>query len=285
MRCRESRGLRLRVWSVISVFDLVEGHGFREMKRGWKIALFILGGIGLCVVALVAIVLYVIYSPEEQHDVSKQAKLSNGGILRVHGREYRGPHGFPYFWDATYRPSSGAPEENAGIWGGGAITGDVVGCPIDDLVVVNPVLTDEIFVRNTAGQWKTITLEIYGKTQSPFGIEYELRKTSLSAEDLEKLHSFFMALGPAFGFFQAQRMQFVKSSRELWADFSTPAGKLETRMNRVRLKLLEGGEHLQLVDIREIPSVKGYILPDREPDPGCTRVYPFETAQSSDQNK
>jgi hypothetical protein len=246
------------------------------MKRGLKIALFTLSGIGLLFIVLVVVVLYEISRPEPQHHVSQEAQLSNGGILRVHGVEYHGPHGVPFFWDASYQTARGAVKEAAGIWGGGADEGDVVGCPVGNLVVVNPLLSYSIFVRTAAGHWKSIYLEIYGKTPPAFGIQRVMAQTSLSAEDLEKLHSFFSGLVPYLDDFRPSRMQFVDGSRELWADFYTPIGRtLENEGHRVRFKLTADGEHFQLLDIQKIPSAKGFIRPDRDPDPICTRVSPL----------
>ena len=122
------------------------------MRRGLKIVLFTVAGIGLLFIVLVAFVLFEIFRPQPEHHVSKEAQLSNGGILRVHGLEYNGPHGVPYFWDASYQTASGATKETVGIWGGGSVDGDVVGCPIGDLVVVNPLLSRDFFVRTAAGR-------------------------------------------------------------------------------------------------------------------------------------
>ena len=250
------------------------------MNRAVKIVLFSVGGAGLLVVILVAAFLIEVYRPHPEHHVSKEAPLSNGGILRVHGLEYTGPHGFPYFWDATYKTSSAAASEKVGFWGGGAVDGDVVGCPVADLVVVNPLLSHTIFVRNAAGTWKFIDIEIPGKSPSPFGIERVVMQTSLSAEDIQKLHDFFLALAPNLDSFRPNRMQFVAGAHELWADFSTRIGSsLETECHRVRLKLSDDGEHFRLVDISKISVPKGPFQPDRDPDPQCTRVYPFADSQ------
>jgi hypothetical protein len=233
------------------------------MKRGLKIVLFTLAGIALLFVVLVIAFFVALFRPQPQNHVSKEAQLSNGGILRVHGLEYHGPHGVPFFWDASYQPAAGAPKEPAGIWGGGAVHGDVVGCPIGNLVVVNPLLSHDIFVRTAAGHWKNMEMEIYGQVPPAFGIEYATRQTSLSAEDIEKLHSFLMGLAPYLGSFRPSRMQFVAPSRELWADFLTPIGhKLENETDRVRFKLSADGEHFQLLDIHKIPTPPG-LYPSR----------------------
>lgn len=60
------------------------------MRRGLKIVLFTLAGIGLLFIVLVAFVLFEIFRPQPEHHVSKEAQLSNAGILRVHGVEYNG---------------------------------------------------------------------------------------------------------------------------------------------------------------------------------------------------
>jgi hypothetical protein len=250
------------------------------MKRPLKIVLFALAGIGLLFTVLVVVVFVWIFRPEPQIHVSKEARLSNGGILRVHGLEYHGPHGFPYSWDASYQTASGAPKEAVGFWGGGATYGDVAGCPIDHLVVVVPLLSHDIFVRTAAGQWKNIQMEIYGQVPPAFGIEYVMRQTSLSAEDLQKLHSFLTGLDPDLSYFQPNFMQFVAGKRELWADFYTRIGNtMESEAHRMRFRLSADGEHFQLLDIQKIPTQQGYVEPDRAPDPLCTRVYPFDSVK------
>jgi hypothetical protein len=247
------------------------------MKRRLTTVLFTLAGLGLLLVVLVVAALMEILRPPPEEHISKEAQLSNGGILRVHGLVYHGPHGFPYFWDASYQTAKDAAKEVAGSWGGGAVSGDVVACPLDNLVVVNPLLDHHIFVRTASGRWESMTMEIYGHTPPAFGIEYAMRQTSLSAEDIEKLHAFLTGLAPNLGDFRPNRMQFVAGPRELWADFSTQIGTtLQIEVHRVRFKLSADGDHFQLLDIQKLPKPpEGSLQPDRDPDPVCTLVDPF----------
>lgn len=48
------------------------------MRRGLKIVLFTVAGIGLLFIVFVAFVLFEIFRPQPEHHVSKEAQLSNG---------------------------------------------------------------------------------------------------------------------------------------------------------------------------------------------------------------
>ena len=204
--------------------------------------------------------------------VRRQAVLSNGGALEVRGREYNGPHGVPFFWDAGYRPTPDAQIEPAGLWGGGSPTGDLVACPVGPVVVVVPFQGHVLFARSAAGRWKTFDMTLPGKAPAAELPRYA-GATSLTIDELHRLDSLYEGPGPRLEprHIPPVLMQFGAIRRELTVDYALSF----VRTFRVRFELAADGERLRLLSAQEEPDKRYPRVLDVPRDAGCTMIEMF----------
>lgn len=245
--------------------------------RGLKTLGLLLGGLVLValipgvVSRLVFGVLGALPVDSLKETVRRQAVLSNGGTLEVHGREYNGPHGVPYFWDAEYRPAPDGGMEKIGFWGGGRPTGDVVACPVGSVVVVVPFQGGVMFARSPEGRWRSFDMTLPGKAPTSELPRYA-GATSLTIEELHRLDPLYESPGrldprhiPPF------LMQFGAARRELTVDYVLSL----VRTFRLRLELSPDGERLWLLSAREEPEKHYPPVLDVPRDASCATLEIF----------
>ena len=210
--------------------------------------------------------------------VRRRVELSNGGILEVRGRSYSGPHGLPYAWDITYRPTPGANAEEAGLWGGGAPSGDLAVCKIDKLVVVVPFQSHSLFVRGATGHWNWFDLTLPGKAPAEELPRYA-GGSKLTIEELHRLEPLYDtpggSLGP--GPVVPYLMQFAPARRELLVDYDLSF----IRRFRLRLEVPADGERLKLLGPAEPPAKTYPLVLDVPRETGCTTVEMFQSGWTS----
>ena len=204
--------------------------------------------------------------------VRRQAVLSNGGTLEVRGREYNGPHGVPYFWDAVYRSAPDARMEKIGFWGGGSPTGDLVACPVGTVVVVVPFRGNVMFARSAEGRWKSFDMTLPGKAPASELPRYA-GATSLTIEELHRLDPLYEASGrgPDPRHIPSFLMQFRAGRRELTVDYVLSV----VRTFRLRLELSADGERLRLLSAQEESEKRYPPVLDVPRDAGCVMLEMF----------
>ncbi len=208
--------------------------------------------------------------------VRRRAELSNGGVLEVRGRSYNGPHGLPFAWDASYRAGAGASVEAVGSWSGGRPSGDLVACPIDELVVVVPFEGQSVFVRAAGGHWRTFDLALPGKAPAEELPRYA-GASGLTIDELHRLDPLYEAPGRSLGPgpVAPYLVQLAAGRHELVVDYDLSF----IRRVRLRIEVPADGERLKLLGPTEPPDKTYPLVLDIPRAAGCRTVEMLPTGR------
>lgn len=254
------------------------------MDRPLRVALYSSFAIGLAALLLAFALALLLTTHSKETDppyLDKTVELSNAARLRVHGTMPVGAS--DPTWELLYREKSRWEKVDHWMVEGqiSLYSGDVLACPVGNLVVVTRTDGSLVFIRNAAGKWKTLHMEIPDRAPFPVvdasgaspGIP---TPTTLDTEKLKALRA-QMAVNPAATRVPSRLGQFFPDTRELWVDYLTPAD----RRFRLRLSLMADGEQLRFLDFVELPFKQAsdttgpplfLLLPDTAAPAGCSRV-------------
>ena len=184
-------------------------------------------------------------------------------------------------WELLYREES--VWENVDDWQiEGQISlygGDVLACPVGNLVVVVRADGSIVFVRTVAGTWKSFHMDIPQQAAFPVPGRHGTSVTTLETSQLQAFRS-QMSISPAQTLVAPSLGQFLPDTRELWVDYLTPS----IHRFRLRLSLTADGEQLRFLDFTERPFNRAadttgppffIVLPDAPVAAGCTKVALF----------
>jgi hypothetical protein len=203
-------------------------------------------------------------------------KLSNSAFLQIHSTLPAGASDMK--WELSYRHGSGWEKVDSWIvegqmsWYGG----NILACPVGDLVVVIRTDGSLVFVRTETGHWKTFNMEIPERAPFPLPGANGTSRTSLETPEIQRLRS-QMSIAPAAGPGAPHLAQFLPETRELWVDY------LNRRDRRFRLRFMvaSDGEALTFLDLKEGPFERAtdtggpplfMFRPDKPVSPLCNKV-------------
>jgi hypothetical protein len=254
------------------------------MDRPLRIALYSSLAIGLIAVVL-ALSLAVVLTTHSKKTgppyLDKTAQLSNSALLRVHAITAVGAS--DPTWELLYREKSGWEKVDDWMVEGqiSLYSGDVLACPVGNLVVVTRTDGSLVFVRNASGKWTTFHMEI--PDRPPFPLEgpsgANLGTTTPTTLETEKIQALRtqMSINPAQTHVPSGLGQFFPDTRELWVDYLTPAD----RRFRLRLSLTADGERMGFLGFEERPFKRAsdttgpplfLLLPDTLAPPRCSKI-------------
>jgi len=239
------------------------------MRRAFKIALAtILGIVILCVVLAIVVAVSV-----ERHVVAntlnQQVQLTNQALLQVKGIPTWGPDSGRE-WEISYRGNSGW--EEVGNWWGND-DGNLLACPVANLVVVARTGGPQVFVRTAAGKWRMFLMDVPGASYSGNDGGIAWNSTSLETADILAIRR-QMSLNPeAQGAIDPLLVQLLPSRKELLTDYLTA----EHRRFRLHLAITENGDKFRFLRVEEKPFDKGrsyfeQFVADASLDPTCSLV-------------
>jgi len=254
------------------------------MDRPLRVALYSSLAIGLAAVLLAFALALLLTTHSKETDppyLDKTVELSNAARLRVHATMPVGAS--DPTWELLYREKSGWEKVDHWMVEGqiSLYSGDVLACPAGNLVVVTRTDGSLVFIRNAAGKWKTLHMEI--PQRAPFPVVdtagATVDTTHLSTLDTEKLQALRaqMAINPATTGIPSRLGQFFPDTRELWVDYLTPVD----RRFRLHLSLAADGERVEFLNFEERPFKRAadttgpplfLLLPDTAAPPGCSKV-------------
>lgn len=192
--------------------------------------------------------------------------LSNSAQIRLLGTPTEGPDSGDT-WEVFYK--DGATWEKAGNWWGGdwagGNDGNIVACPIGQLVVIAKSNGSDFLVRNAARTWKTFVTDIplpnEGAPSLPPGW--------LENDEIRSIVK-QMSIPPTGGLLHAQAAGILPASRTLWLDYSIGS----SRLLHVSVVLLENGERFKLQSVEERPNTLHMEGPNRDPnlDASCGSI-------------
>jgi hypothetical protein len=255
------------------------------MHRASKVA--ILAGSASAIVLLAILLTFALKAFKSQTNppyLDKTVQLSNSALLRIHATMPIGAT--DPTWELLYRENSGWEKADDWMVEGqiSLYSGDVLACPVGKLVVVARTDGSRVFVRTSAGKWKTFHMDI--PERAPFPLlgpnGATLGTTSVTALETEKIQALRvqMSINPAAPRVPPRLGQFFPDKRELWVDYLTPAD----RRFRLRMNLTADGDELHFLDFEERPFKRTtdttgpplfLLLPDTPAPPGCSRVEFF----------
>jgi hypothetical protein len=228
-------------------------------------------------VAFVLLALLVRVEFEDDRDWGEAAgraeqlvQLSNDSSLRIQ----QGPSDPDTMWRILYLPQargqsavlSTLPWEHAGWWLNGG--GDILACPMGNVVLVALTRGEWVFIRTAAGRWTSFYMEI--DAQHPF-LPDGAGGAAMGVGEIQELRK-RMAVEPTENSVRPQLAQFQPERRELWVDYLTS----KQRRFRVRLRLSDNAEKFQLVNVDEqaYDPHRGWdqFDPDIPLDPICDRI-------------
>lgn len=254
------------------------------MDRPLRVALYSSLAIGLAAVLLAFALALLLTTRSKKTDppyLDKTVQLSNSALLRVHASTPIGAS--DPIWELLYREESGWEKVDNWMVEGqiSLYSGDVLACPIGNLVVVTRMDGSLVFVRNATGKWKTFHMEIPDRAPFPLmgpnGANMgSTTPTTLETQKIQSLRK-QMAISPEQIQVPSQLGQFFPDKRELWVDYLTPTD----RRFRLRLNLTADGERLEFLNFGELPFKRAadttgpplfLLIPDTTAPAGCSRV-------------
>lgn len=260
------------------------------MDRPLRVALYSSLAIGLAAVVMAFSLAVLLTTHSKKTDPSyldTTVQLSNSALLRVHAITPFGA-GDPT-WELLYREKSGWEKVDDWMVKGqiSLYSGDVLACPVGNLVVVTRTDGSLVFVRNASGKWMTFHMEI--PDRAPFPLmganattlaSNGLATTSLTTLETDKIQALRtrMSINSAQTSVPSRLGQFFPDKRELWVDYLTPTD----RRFRLRLSLTAEGERFGFLGFEERPFKRAsdttgpplfLLQPDTPtPPPGCSKA-------------
>jgi hypothetical protein len=210
-------------------------------------------------------------------------RLSNSALLRIHSSLPFGSSDMQ--WQLSYRDKSDWEKvddwmvEGQMSWYGG----DILACPVDQLVVVARTDGSLVFVRSAIGRWHTLHMEIPERAPFPIANGSGTNSTSLETSEILKLRS-QMSAGSALGRIPPHLAQFSPDTRDLWVDYLNR----DDRRFRFHFTLSADGEKLQFVDMEERPFTRAtdtdgppffLFRHDKQVSAACNTIEPLQSVQ------
>lgn len=254
------------------------------MDRPLRVALYSSVAIGLAAVVLAFSLAVVLTTHSKKTDppyLDKTVELSNTALLRVHAKMPVGAS--DPTWELLYREKSGWEKVDDWMVEGqiSLYSGDVLACPVGNLVVVTRTDGSLVFIRNAAGKWDTFHMEIPDRApfpvMGPSGANLgTTTPTTLETEKIQALRT-RMSIIPAQTRVPSRLGQFFPDKRELWLDYLTPTD----RRFRLRLNLTADGERFEFLGFEERPFKRAsdttgaplfLLQPDTPMPSACSKV-------------
>ncbi len=192
--------------------------------------------------------------------------LSDSAQLRLLGTPREGPDSGDA-WEVFYK--DGAAWEKAGNWWGGdwagGNDGNIVACPIGQLVVIAKSNGSDVLVRNAARTWKMFVTDI----PLPTAGAPSLQSGWLENDDVRSIVK-QLPTPATGGLLHAQAAGIRPASRTLWLDYSIGS----SRLLHVSVVLPENGERFKLQSVEERPNTLHMEGPNRDPnlDASCGSI-------------
>jgi len=247
------------------------------LKPGWlKIAVF-----SVSAAALLAGLFFWFFS-RARSDASypdQTVKLSNSAFLRIRSTLPAGASDMK--WELSYRDRSRWEKvedwvvEGQMSWYGG----NILACPVGELVVVVRADGSLVFLRTKTGHWKTFHMEIPEEAPFPLPGANGTSLTSLGTPAIQRLRS-QMLVEPAQGRIAPHLAQFLPETRELWVDYLNRSD----RRFRLGFMVAPDGETLIFLGLKEgsfqrATDTSGppffIFLPDKPVSPLCNKIEFF----------
>ena len=237
------------------------------MRRPLKVGLYALLTVAGLVIAFVVSLLWAIQQPSDTTILEQQVLLANNAFVKVKGTPTPGPD-TGYSWEISYRDQR--EWEKVGDWWNIG-NGDVVACPVGNVIVVARTNGDHVFVRTAAGSWKEFLMDIPGPWYFSKNGELGPNFTSLESDEVFSIRR-QMSLDPTAGNADPYLAQFLPRRQELWLDYL-----VEHRRFRVKLKMFANGERFRPLSVEELAFDRNrpyfdQFIPDIPDDPACNRI-------------